>query len=181
MTDWRVALIGLRGSGKTSVGRCLAALLRVPFFDGDAAVLERTGRSSAEWLRGDGEAVFRDVERDVTGALARCPVGVLALGGGAPIDPRTRAALRGWQVVWLEAATPALVARVERDSLTERPALSAEPLAKELETQRRDREAIYAALQPCLRLATDVASVAEVARSIADHLQASELGKRESC
>ena len=71
------------GSGKTTVGKLLAAQLGRRFYDSDDEITSRTGRTPNEIIREDGEAAFRDVERDVIAALALEPGCVIATGGGA--------------------------------------------------------------------------------------------------
>src|SRR4051812_50022259 len=84
-----IALVGLSGSGKSTVGACVAERLGLPFVDLDVLVAERTGRTPAEWIAEDGESRFREVESDaLNGALGSDPV-VLASGGGGGVDPPT--------------------------------------------------------------------------------------------
>ena len=99
----RVVLIGPPGSGKTTVGRALARLLETRFHDTDAAVEAATGRAIADIFVEDGEPAFRALERaEVTRALVE-EDGVLALGGGAPMDPESQVALAaGHTVVFLD-------------------------------------------------------------------------------
>lgn len=91
MKSKRVVLVGLMGSGKTSVGRRLAAQLDLEFVDTDEAISAQTGRTPAEIIEESGEPYFRQIERDVVlGELARPGSRVLALGGGAFVDPEIR-------------------------------------------------------------------------------------------
>ncbi len=110
-----IVLVGLMGAGKTAVGRRLALALGVAFADADEAISEAAGMSIPDIFEVYGEAEFRDLERRVVVRLLDEATGVLALGGGAFIDPSTRAAVRERGVsVWLKAELETLVARVTR-------------------------------------------------------------------
>ena len=85
-----IVLVGLMGAGKTSVGKRLAALLGVPFTDSDSRIVEAAGMSIPEIFASLGEAAFRDGERRVIARLLAERPGVLATGGGAFVEPRTR-------------------------------------------------------------------------------------------
>ncbi|MFT4213082.1 MAG: shikimate kinase [Microbacterium sp.] len=103
-----LVLVGPMGAGKTSIGRRVAKALGVPFSDTDA-LIARVHGPIPELFRSRGEAAFRELERQVVaGALAE--PGVLALGGGAVLDARTRDALQEHPVVLLSVA-PHVVAR----------------------------------------------------------------------
>jgi shikimate kinase len=108
-------LVGLMGAGKTAVGRRLAAALGVAFADADEAIIEAAGMSIPDIFEVYGETAFRDLERRVVVRLLDEATGVLALGGGAFIDPQTRAAVgeRGVSI-WLKAELETLVARVSK-------------------------------------------------------------------
>src|SRR5207249_9469483 len=108
-----VFLVGLSGSGKSTVGGLLAARLGVPFVDTDASIEQGTGRSVVEIFASEGEAGFRARERVAVEAACAMPGGVVATGGGAPIDERSRLAMqRAGTVVRLEAPTDVLVGRL---------------------------------------------------------------------
>ena len=112
-----IALIGLMGAGKTTVGRRLAARLGVPFVDADTEIEAAAGCSIGEIFELHGEAAFRDGERRVIARLLNDPPHVLATGGGAFLDPRTRANILDKTVsVWLRADLDVLVARCRRRS-----------------------------------------------------------------
>jgi shikimate kinase len=115
-----IVLVGAPGSGKSTVGALVAERLGVAFTDVDAVIVDRVGKPVVEIFADDGEAVFRALEEQLTAELLGRP-GVLALGGGAVLSPRTRAALRGRRVVWLRVGLPAAVKRVGLD--TARPLL----------------------------------------------------------
>ncbi|RJK96764.1 shikimate kinase [Vallicoccus soli] len=98
----RAVLVGPPGAGKTTVGRLLAERLGCAFRDTDEDVEAAAGRSVADVFVEDGEARFRELERAaVAGALVGHD-GVLALGGGAVLDPGTRADLAGHRVAFLD-------------------------------------------------------------------------------
>ena len=105
------------GAGKTKIGRRLAARLSLPFFDSDNEIEAAAGESIPEIFRNRGESVFRDGERRVIARLLTQPTHILATGGGAFMDPVTRAAIAKRGVsVWLRADLDVLLARVSRRS-----------------------------------------------------------------
>lgn len=110
-----IALVGLMGAGKTSIGRRLAQQLRLPFVDADAEIEAAAGSTIEEIFQRHGEAAFRDGERRVIARLVDGPLQVLATGGGAFMDPGTRALIRARCVsLWLRASLPLMLARVGR-------------------------------------------------------------------
>jgi shikimate kinase len=138
-----LVLVGLMGAGKTSVGKRIATLLAVPFTDSDTRIVEAAGMSIPEIFASLGEAAFRDGERRVIARLLGERPGVLATGGGAFIEPRTRAEIRGRATsVWLRADLDLLWDRV-RDR-PGRPLLqTVDPRATLADLDRR-RAPIYA-------------------------------------
>src|SRR6185369_15197189 len=99
-----IALVGLMGVGKSSVGRRLANALGLPFRDADAEVEAAAGRSISEIFAQLGEPAFRDGERRVITRLLEGPPIVLATGGGAFMNPETRTLLKEKAIsVWLKA------------------------------------------------------------------------------
>ena len=110
-----IVLVGLMGAGKTKIGRRLAARLNLPFSDSDNEIETAAGETIEEIFRKRGEAVFRDGERRVIARLLEQPPHILATGGGAFMDPATRALIaRRGVSVWLRADLDVLVARVSR-------------------------------------------------------------------
>ena len=108
-----IVLVGLMGAGKTSIGRRMAARLGLPFRDADAEIELAAGCSVPEVFRRYGEKDFRDGERRVIRRLLAGDPLVLATGGGAFMDPATRATIRAEGVsVWVRAKLPTLVRRV---------------------------------------------------------------------
>ncbi len=117
-----VVLVGLMGAGKTKIGRRLGARLNLPFFDSDCEIEAAAGETIEEIFANRGERVFRDGEHRVIARLLAGPVHVLATGGGAFMDPATRAVIAQRGVsVWLRAGLDVLTARVARR--TDRPLL----------------------------------------------------------
>jgi shikimate kinase len=113
------------GVGKSTVGQLLAERLGVSYRDTDDDIVAEQGRTVAEIFAGEGEAAFRAIEaRAVARALAGHD-GVLALGGGAVVDPRTRALLSGLPVVFLDVDAGEAVRRIGRDP--GRPLLAGDP------------------------------------------------------
>lgn len=102
-----VVLVGVPGAGKTTVGGELAQRLGVDFRDTDADVESSTGRSIADIFVESGEPEFRRLEADAVARALGEHRGVLALGGGAVMDPDTRALLAAHRVVWLRVGLAA--------------------------------------------------------------------------
>lgn len=108
----RVVLVGPMGAGKTTVAGLLAAAWGVPARDTDADVEAADGRAVSEIFVDSGEQHFRDLERAAVAAALSEHHGVLALGGGAVLDPATRAQLAGHTVVFLRVGLTDSVKRV---------------------------------------------------------------------
>jgi len=100
------------GAGKSTVGRFLASAWEVAFRDTDQDVEDAEGRPISEIFVDQGEQVFRDLERVAVAEALATHDGVLALGGGAVVDPVTRAALKGHTVVFLHVGLSDAVKRV---------------------------------------------------------------------
>jgi shikimate kinase len=123
----QVVLVGPPGAGKSTVGRRLADELGVEWSDTDAAVEQAAGASVAEIFVDHGEPHFRDLERaEVAKALANAR-GVVALGGGAPMDPETQRLLEGRTVVFLDVGIADAARRIGFDA--SRPLLMVNPRA----------------------------------------------------
>ena len=108
----RAVLVGPMGAGKTTVGRILAEQWGTGLRDTDHDIEAAQGRSISDIFVEDGEARFRELERDAVRAALAAHPGVLALGGGAVLDPGTRAALAGHRVVFLQVGLADAVKRV---------------------------------------------------------------------
>lgn len=123
-----LALIGLPGSGKSTVGRQLSRRLGLPFFDSDHVIEQQLGCSIREFFDREGEDRFRDVEESVLDQLSTKQEGVLSTGGGAVLRPANRRLLRErCQVVYLNSSPDELFKRLRHD--VNRPLLQvADPL-----------------------------------------------------
>jgi shikimate kinase len=110
-----IVVVGLMGAGKTKIGRRLAARLGLRFSDSDQEIEAAAGESIEEIFANRGERAFREGERRVIARLLAQPVHVLATGGGAFMDPLTRALIaRRGVSLWLRADLDVLVSRVSR-------------------------------------------------------------------
>ncbi|MGE0828402.1 MAG: shikimate kinase [Hyphomonadaceae bacterium] len=113
--DRTIALVGLMGAGKSSVGKKLAAALELPFKDADTEIEQAAGLTIPEIFARHGEAEFRRGERSVIKRLLHEAPLVLATGGGAYMDADTRALMRARAVtIWLRADLDVLMRRVDR-------------------------------------------------------------------
>ncbi len=125
-----ISLIGLPGSGKSTVGRQLARRLQLPFVDSDQAIETRLGCPIREFFEREGEARFREIESEVIDALTQQGAGVLSTGGGAVLRVENRERLRArGRVIYLKSHPEELIRRLRHD--TNRPLLQvADPMAK---------------------------------------------------
>ncbi len=137
-----IALIGLPGSGKSTVGRQLARRLQIPFFDSDHVIEERLGYSIREAFERDGEASFRDREEEVLDELTQNPKAVVSTGGGAVLRPATRQRLRErGQVVYLNSTPEEIYRRLRHDQ--NRPLLQVADPLKRLRDLYAVRDPLY--------------------------------------
>ncbi len=127
MTVDKVYLVGFMASGKSTVGAALAARLGLPLHDTDAAIEAAAGRSISDIFIEDGEPTFRELERAEVARAVEQEDGVLALGGGAPVDPLTEQVLAGQVVVFLDVGIADASKRVGFDQ--SRPLLAVNPRA----------------------------------------------------
>lgn len=141
--DRPVVLVGLMGAGKSTVGRRLAKRLGLPFIDSDVAIEDAAGFSAAEVYERFGEEDFRDGERRLVARLVEGEVRVIATGGGAFVDPRTRELLNERAItVWLDAPVAVLADRTGRRDT--RPLLRTGDRAETLKRLSDERRPTYA-------------------------------------
>jgi shikimate kinase len=137
-----VALIGLPGSGKSTVGRQLSRRLQLPFSDSDHVIEQRLGCSIREYFEREGEASFRDLEQAVIDDLTLTPTGVLSTGGGVVLRPANRDHLHSrTHVIYLNSSPDELFRRLRHDK--SRPLLQvADPLQR-LRDLHAQRDPLY--------------------------------------
>jgi shikimate kinase len=138
-----IVLVGMMGVGKSSVGRRLAARLGIPFVDADTEIEKAAGMSIADIFSYHGEADFRSGEARVIARLLEGGPQVLATGGGAFMDSKTRAVIQAKGVsVWLKAEFDVLLRRIGKRK-NERPLLQTADPAETLRALLAEREPIY--------------------------------------
>ena len=141
-----LTLIGYRATGKTTLARLLARRLGWDWIDADVEIERRADKSIARVFAEDGEPAFRDLEAAVMADLCRRTRLVIAAGGGAPMRPETREAMRaGGKVIWLTARPETILARMSGDTTTagRRPALTDRSGLEEIVHLLAKREPIY--------------------------------------
>jgi len=140
---YSIVLVGLMGAGKTAIGKRLAIRLGLPFFDADQEIERAAGITVAEIFERHGEAHFRAGEKRVIQRLLSLGPIVLAPGGGAFMDPDTRALIHERAIsVWLRGSLPVLLNRVR--GRTHRPLLNGEDPAETLRRLSAERNPVYA-------------------------------------
>jgi shikimate kinase len=141
--DRTIVLVGLMGAGKSCIGKRLGASLRLPFTDADKEIEAAAGCSISDIFALHGEKAFREGERRVIQRLLTNPVHVLATGGGAFMDPQTRALIKDQALsIWLRADLDLLVKRVARRN--ERPLLQNVDQRQKLAELMEIRYPVYA-------------------------------------
>ena len=137
----KAVLIGLPGSGKSTIGRRLAKSLGVALLDTDAAIEQTTGRTIADIFSNDGEQEFRRIEEEVIRDALGSHDGVLSLGGGAITSPGVREALSGHTVIYLEISAAEGVRRT--GGTTVRPLLAGGDRAEKFRALMSQRVPLY--------------------------------------
>ncbi|MDB2668421.1 shikimate kinase [Alphaproteobacteria bacterium] len=139
-----IVLIGMMGAGKSSLGKRLAAVLGLAFRDADDKIEEAANMSIAEIFKTHGEAAFRDGEQRVIARLLQDGPQILALGGGAFLNPTTRELIQQTATsVWLDAELDELVDRVQRKP-GKRPLLVGTDIRAKLQQLMNERGPVYA-------------------------------------
>jgi shikimate kinase len=167
-----IALVGLMGVGKSSVGRRLANALDLPFRDADTEIEAAAGRSIPDIFADLGEPAFREGERRVIARLLEQPAHVLATGGGAFMSPETRALIKARAVsVWLKADLEVLARRVGRKD--SRPLLKGKDPLAVLQEQAELRYPAYGEADVVVETgdAAHHVTVDQVIRALSTYLQ----------
>lgn len=166
MTAPLAVLIGPPGAGKSTVGALLAARLKVAFTDTDAEVEATAGKPVSDIFIEDGEPAFRELERAAVARALADSDGVVALGGGAVLDPDTQRLLAGRTVVYLETGFAAAAKRVGLGQA--RPLLIGNPRAT-LKALLDARLPVYESLAT-ITVGTDDREAGQIADEIAARL-----------
>ena len=167
--DRPIALVGMMGAGKTTVGRRLAAALNLRFHDADAEIEQAAGMSVADLFARHGEESFRRGEAQVIERLLTGPPVVIATGGGALLNAATRSLVKARAIsVWVRADVDTLVKRATKRAT--RPLLkNGDP--KEIISRLLDARTPYYAAADIV-IDSDVGSHARTVRAIVDALSA---------
>ena len=169
-----VALVGMMGVGKTSIGKRLSTRLEVPFADADQEIEQAAGMEVKDIFAKYGEPEFRRLERSVIARLLTGPPHVLATGGGAFMDETTRAAMRESAfTIWLNAPVDVLVGRVKKRQAADqsRPLLAQGDMRATLEKLLEVRGPVYATADMVLDSVDEphTALVDKVVAALASH------------
>ncbi|MBU1003782.1 MAG: shikimate kinase AroL [Proteobacteria bacterium] len=172
-----VFFVGLRASGKTSLGRLAAERLGLPFADTDQLVVQKAGRSIAEIVEAQGWDEFRRLETEVLREVAGRPL-VVATGGGIVLAEENRDLLRqGGPVFYLLATTLLVVGRLTRDmDPASRPPLTELPLTEEMGQLREERDPLYMEIARFVLHAEE--PLEELVAEVQEKMQLVELMKR---
>lgn len=138
----RAVLVGMPGSGKSTIGRRLAKAMGLPLLDTDAAIVAATGRTIADIFADDGEKEFRRIEEEVVKTALADHDGIVSLGGGAITSPGVRDALAGHTVVYLEISAAEGVRRTTTGG-TARPLLAGDDPAEKYRRLMGERVPLY--------------------------------------
>ena len=164
----KAVLVGLPGSGKSTIGRRLAKALGVSLLDTDVAIEERTGRSIADIFATDGEREFRRIEEEVVRAALADHDGVISLGGGAVTSPGVCDALAGHTVIYLEIGAREGVRRTGGNTV--RPVLAGPDRAEKYRALMAKRVPLYRRVAT-VRVDTNRRNPGAVVRHILSRLQ----------
>ena len=164
----KAVLIGLPGSGKSTIGRRLAKTMGVAMLDTDAAIEEKTGRTIADIFANDGEDEFRRIEEEVIRDALKTHTGVLSLGGGAVTTPGVRDALSGQTVIFLEISAAEGVRRTSGNTV--RPLLAGPDHAEKYRTLMNQRVPLYRRVAT-IRINTNRRNPGAVVRHIISRLE----------
>lgn len=170
-----VVLVGMMGAGKSSVGRRVALRLGIPFIDADTEIEKAAGMTISDIFAVRGEAEFRAGEARVILRLLEGGPQVMATGGGAFLNPDTRAAIGAKGIsVWLRAEFDVLMKRIRRRQ--DRPLLKTADPAATVRKLLEEREPVYALADLAVqsREVTHDKIVDEIVSAVAGHIGAAD-------
>jgi shikimate kinase len=171
----KAVLVGMPGSGKSTIGRRLAKAMDVPILDTDIAIIETTGRTIADIFTEDGEQEFRRIEEEVVRTALAEHDGIVSLGGGAITSPGVREALAGHTVVYLEISAAEGIRRTTSGNL--RPLLAGPDPAEKYRELMSARVPLYRRAAT-LRVNTNRRNPGAVVRYLAARLENPAAGKQ---
>ncbi|MEM8780765.1 MAG: shikimate kinase [Cyanobacteria bacterium P01_G01_bin.49] len=137
-----IFLIGMMGTGKTTIGKILAQQLEYRFFDTDILIERVAQKTINDIFATEGEEVFRDIESQVLAELSACTKSVIATGGGIVLRPQNWSYLHHGLIIWLDVPTNLLAKRLARDKT--RPLLRDTELTLKLQSLLAQRQSFYA-------------------------------------
>lgn len=164
----KAVLVGMPGSGKSTIGRRLAKAMRLTLLDTDAQIVARTGRPIADIFARDGESEFRRIEEEVVRAALASHDGIVSLGGGAVTTPGVREALSGHTVVYLEIGAAEGIRRTSYSDA--RPLLAGEDAGERYRALMRERAPLYRRVAT-IRVNTNRRNPGAVVRYLANRLE----------
>ncbi len=164
----KAVLVGMPGSGKSTIGRRLAKVMQLPLLDTDAKIVEVTGRQIADIFSTAGEPEFRRIEEDVVKAALAEHDGIVSLGGGAITSAGVRAALAGHTVVYLEISAAEGIRRTTNGTV--RPLLAGADPAETYRQLMGERVPLYRRVAT-MRVNTNRRNPGAVVRYLAGRLE----------
>jgi shikimate kinase len=164
----RAVLMGMPGSGKSTIGRRLAKTMGLTLLDTDTKIIETTGRTIADIFTNDGEKEFRRIEEEVVRAALAEHDGIVSLGGGAITSPGVREALAGHTVVFLEISAAEGIRRTTGGTV--RPLLAGDDPAKRYRDLMTARVPMYRRVAT-MRVNTNRRNPGAVVRHIVERLE----------
>ena len=168
LIDRPIVLVGLMGCGKSSVGKVIAPLLNLGFFDSDTEIESAAGMSIAEIFENYGEAEFRRLElREISTLLDHQPAQIISVGGGAFVQPDCHDIIKAKGLsIWLQAQPETLVSRMS--NIASRPLLKDKDPLHVLRQLSEQRDPYFAKAD--LIVNTDGLELSDSASKVFDHL-----------
>jgi shikimate kinase len=164
----KAVLMGMPGSGKSTIGRRLARTLGLTLLDTDNLIVEKTGRSIEDIFVNDGEKEFRRIEEEIVRAALAEHDGIVSLGGGAITSPGVREALAGHTVIFLEISAAEGIRRTTGGTV--RPLLAGPDPARKYRDLMSQRVPLYRRVAT-MRINTNRRNPGAVVRHIVDRLE----------